>query len=311
MSGCGSGYELTLKPCRKIREIPKAGSHGRKADSLGGIKSFITFACIVSGHGPRAFAAHIDILTVAVLTLLSATLASALSTSNGRNRRAFVQTAAAHVATIATTAPSFADDNNNNVEAKSVFINVAKNYVSDDDPSPLDAIDWNMPKQHLTIEQMADAINDGLVENSWFVTGRGRPELFSDTFTFSDPQVSLVGYEQYCRSVRKLFDQNTARCELVCCSATGPDTITVLWRNSGMVNLGGVKIALKPYLVTTTLKTDPKDGNLIVSQMDEFDSDPAGLLLYQVPLLRPLAGKPAANVHELKIRCDFYKCQIR
>ena len=261
--------------------------------------------CIVSRHGSRAFAAHI--LNVAVLTLLSATLASALSTP----RRAFVQTAAAHVATIATTAPSFANDNSNNVEAKSVFINVAKNYVSDDDPSPLDAIDWNAPKKHLTIEQMADAINDGLVENSWFVTGRGRPELFSDTFTFSDPQVSLVGYEQYCRSVRKLFDQNTARCELVCCSATGPDTITVLWRNSGMVNLGGVKIDLKPYLVTTTLKTDPKDGNLIVSQMDEFDSDPVGLLLYQVPLLRPLAGKPAANVHELKTRCDFYKCQIR
>ena len=281
-------------------------SQVRKTDSQGGHKKFYYIhMCIVSRHGSRAFAAHI--LNVAVLTLLSATLASALSTS----RRAFVQTAAAHVATIATTAPSFADDNNNNVEAKSVFINVAKNYVSDDDPSPLDAIDWNAPKKHLTIEQMADAINDGLVENSWFVTGRGRPELFSDTFTFSDPQVSLVGYEQYCRSVRKLFDQNTARCELVCCSATGPDTITVLWRNSGMVNLGGVKIALKPYLVTTTLKTDPKDGNLIVSQMDEFDSDPAGLLLYQVPLLRPLAGKPAANVHELKTRCDFYKCQIR
>lgn len=243
--------------------------------------------------------------------LLSATLTSALNlaASNG-NRRAFVQTAAAHVAAVATTAPAFADDNNN-VEAKSAFINVAKNYVSDDDPTPLDAIDWNMSKQRLTIEQMADAINDGLVENSWFVTGRGRPELFSDHFTFSDPQVSLVGYEQYCRSVRKLFDQNTARCELVCCSATGPDTIAVLSRNSGKVNLGGVQIDLKPYVVTTTLKTDPNDGNLVVSQVDEFDSDPVGLLLYQVPLLRPLAGEPAASVDELKTRCDFYTCQIR
>ena len=294
-------------------------SHGVPSDNSQGGHSIRLIAFIqmcMSSHEPfkryanarRTSAAHI--VTV-VLMLLSATLTSALNLSASKDRRSFVQTAAVHVAAIATTAPAFADDNNSNVEAKSAFINVAKNYVSDDDPSPLDAIDWSMPKQHLTIEQMADAINDGLVENSWFVTGRGRPELFSDAFTFSDPQVSLVGYEQYCRSVRKLFDQSTARCELVCCSATGPDTITVLWRNSGMVTLGGVQIDLKPYLVTTTLKTDPKDSNLIVSQMDEFDSDPVGLLLYQVPLLRPLAGKPAANVHELKTRCDFYKCQIR
>ena len=28
--------------------------------------------------------------------------------------------------------------------------------------------------------QMADAINDGLIENEWFVTGKGRPEFFSE-----------------------------------------------------------------------------------------------------------------------------------
>lgn len=204
------------------------------------------------------------------------------------------------------------DDDTAAIEAKSAFINVAKSYVSDSDPSPLDEIDWAISKKRLTtIDQMADAINDGLVENSWFVTGRGRPELFSDSFNFSDPQVSLTGYERYCRSVRKLFDQDTAKCELVCCSATGPDTITVLWRNSGVVNLGSAQIDLKPYLVTTTLRTDPSDGNLVVSQVDEFESDPVGLLLYQIPFLRQLAGKPAPNVGELKRQCNFYTCEMK
>ena len=266
--------------------------------------------------GRRIFAVHLTSMSVHVLPVVLHVLCAAANTSalslarngHGSNRRAFIRTAA-QIATITATAPANAEDG---VEAKSAFVSVAKNYVSDDDdPSPLDAIDWNMPKKHLTIDQMADAINDGLVENSWFVTGRGRPDLFSDAFAFRDPQVSLVGYERYCRSVRKLFDQETARCDLVCCSATGPDTIAVLWRNSGRVNLGGAMINLKPYLVTTTLKTDPNNGNLVVSQVDEFDSDPLGLVLYQFPILRSLGGTPAASVDELKQRCDFYTCQIR
>ena len=288
-----------------------------RADSQGGHKrSHYKHICIMGQkknlYLRHTFAAHVVVLHVHVLS--AATLTSALNlldqtivSSNG-NRRAFIRSAA-QIATIAATAPAIADDDNN-VEAKSAFISVAKNYISDNDPSPLDVIDWNTPKKNLTIEQMADAINDGLVENSWFVTGRGRPELFSDHFMFSDPQVSLVGYESYCRSVHKLFDQETARCELVCCSNTAPDTITILWRNSGMVSLGSVQIELKPYLVTTTLKTDPNDGNLVVSQVDEFDSDPVGLLLYQVPLLRPLAGTPAASIEELKKQCNFYTCKI-
>lgn len=223
----------------------------------------------------------------------------------------------------ASYGPKIALADDDNVEAKSPFIAFAKKFVRDDDNelistkadnkvNPLDGIDWDGPKKRgLNLEQMADAINDGLVEREWFVTGQGKPELFSTNFAFTDPDVSLVGYEEYCRAVRRLFDQETARCELVCCSVTSPNTIVLLWRNSGRVNLGPLQVDLKPYLVTTTLKADPDDGNLIVEQVDEFESDPLGLVLYQVPLLRPLAGPPAPSVNVLKQQCDFYTCKLR
>eukprot|EP00957_Ditylum_brightwellii_P118809 9061813-Ditylum_brightwellii.AAC.1 len=131
-------------------------------------------------------------------------------------------TAVASACCINAAAPKavLADDNSN-VEAKSPFIALTKNLIQDNESAkstmttsnanPLDIIDWNGPKKRgLNMEQMADAINDGLVEQEWFVTGIGKPELFSPNFTFTDPDVSLAGYESYCRAVRKLFDQNTA-----------------------------------------------------------------------------------------------------
>lgn len=220
---------------------------------------------------------------------------------------------------VASSIPSKAADD---VETKTPIIELFKNFLPNDSSeltsaqelnNPLDSISWNGPKKRgLNPEQMADAINDGLREREWFVTGKGLPELYSDkNFSFSDPQVSLSGYEQYCRQVRRLFDQETARCEIVCCSVTAPDTITVLWRNSGRVNIGPFGVVLKPYVVTTRLRMDLDDGNLIVSQVDEFESDGAGLLLYQIPFLRPLAGAPAPSVDELREQCDFYTCQLR
>ncbi|KAL3774353.1 hypothetical protein ACHAWO_013055 [Cyclotella atomus] len=55
---------------------------------------------------------------------------------------------------------------------------------------------------------------------------------------------------------------------------------------------------------------DTDDGNLIVSQIDEFESDAADLLLYQIPFLKPFAGAPAPNVDVLRQKCDFYKCEL-
>ena len=202
------------------------------------------------------------------------------------------------------------------IETKSPFIAFSKNFLPSDSPvvtatGPLDAIVWDAPKRRgLNTERMADSINDGLRKREWFVTGKGLPALFSEKFSFSDPDVSLDGYEPYCRQVARLFDEPTARCEVICCSATAPNTITVTWRNSGKVNIGPLGITLKPYVVTTTLRTDPEDG-LIVSQSDEFNADGLGLLLYQVPLLRPLASPPAPSVEVLRQQCDFNTCTLR
>jgi hypothetical protein len=227
---------------------------------------------------------------------------------------------AAACATCSLPPPRRAGAVETTVEAKSPLINLFKNFLPSESPTPLateatpnplDEIAWGAPKRRgLNTEQMSDTINDGLREREWFVTGRGLPQYFSESFSFSDPDVKLDGIEPYCRQVRRLFDQSTARCEVVCCSVTAPNTITVLWRNSGRVNLGPLGVELKPYLVTTTLRTDPADG-LIVSQMDEFAADGLGLLLYQLPPLRPLAGPPAPSVEVLREQCNFRTCTVQ
>ena len=146
----------------------------------------------------------------------------------------------------------------------------------------LGGINWRAPKvTGLSTEEMAKRLDAGLRSECWFVTGRSQPELFSESFTFSDPQVSLNGIEEYSRGVRSFYKQGSAVGEIVCTAATAPDTITVVWRNYGTVNLGpGVDLA--PYLVTTTLKTSASDG-LIVRQEDAFDApDKLGLLSYNL-----------------------------
>ena len=94
--------------------------------------------------------------------------------------------------------------------------------------------------------------------------------------------MSLNGIEEYSRGVRSFYKQGSATGEIVCTAATAPDTITVVWRNYGTVNIGpGFDLA--PYLVTTTLKTSTSDGGLIVKQEDGFDQpDPAALAKYNL-----------------------------
>ena len=54
----------------------------------------------------------------------------------------------------------------------------------------LGAINWAAPKvTGLSTEEMAKRIDAGLRRECWFITGRSLPELFADSFTFSDPQV--------------------------------------------------------------------------------------------------------------------------
>ena len=142
-------------------------------------------------------------------------------------------------------------------------------------------IKWGAPKvTGLSTEEMAKRIDAGLRREMWFVSGRSQPEFFSKSFSFSDPQVSLNGIEEYSRGVRSFYKQGAAVGEVVCTRATAPDTITVVWRNYGTVNIGP-GFDLPPYLVTTTLKTG--DGGLIVKQEDGFDQpDPAALAKYNL-----------------------------
>ena len=59
--------------------------------------------------------------------------------------------------------------------------------------------------------------------------------------------------------MRSFYKQGSAVGEIVCTAATAPDTITVVWRNYGTVNIGpGFDLA--PYLCTTTFKTSIDNG---------------------------------------------------
>ena len=157
----------------------------------------------------------------------------------------------------------------------------------------LATVNWAAPKlTGLSTNEMAKRIDAGLRRECWFITGRSLPELFSDSFTFSDPQVSLTGIEEYSRGVRSFYKQGSAVGEIVCTAATAPDTITVVWRNYGTVNIGpGFDLA--PYLVTTTLKTSAGDGGLIVKQEDAFEVNNAELIKFNLfkskrPALPPI-----------------------
>jgi len=160
----------------------------------------------------------------------------------------------------------------------------------------LATVNWGAPKATgLSIEEMAERVDAGLRRECWFVTGRSLPQLFSDSFTFSDPQVSLNGIEEYSRGVRSFYKQGYAVGEIVCTSVTAPDTITVVWRNYGTVNIGpGFDLA--PYLCTTTLKTSASDGGLIVKQEDAFEVNNLDLIKYNLFKSNRAAVPPIGSV---------------
>ena len=207
---------------------------------------------------------------------------------------------------------------NNEYEAKNPLIRALGTLLPKKDEAAAAAVDddelgdiaWDAPKvRGLSTEKMAIRLDAGLRDREWFVTGRGLPELFSDKFFFSDPDVSLTGFQPYCRQVRRLFDQQTARAEVVCCAATAPSTITVVWRLAGGVNLGPLGVDIKPYVVTTTLKTLEDEGGLIVSQEDAFALPGYDILLSALlPPLRPLLAPEAPPAAELARLYDPATC---
>jgi hypothetical protein len=164
------------------------------------------------------------------------------------------------------------------------YRNVATKFLSSfmskesDEKSLLDYIDFGAPKlTNRPLSTLAQALDAELYASEWFVTGRVNPVYFADSFSFQDPDVKLSGIEEYARGVNKLFDQQTARAEIISTVVTKDNTITSTWRLSGKVDIGP-GLAIKPYIVYTDFTVDPESG-LIVFQEDRFDLPQWDILL--------------------------------
>lgn len=159
----------------------------------------------------------------------------------------------------------------------------------------LEGVDFGVAKRRLSPEEMAKAVDAGLRDREWFVTGRVLPELFSDGFEFKDPDVSLKGIDAYAKGVARLFDR-TARCEVISCDLDG-STIRIDWRLSGGVKIGP-GLTFKPYVVSTDLVVE--DG-LIVYQEDRFSIPGWQILVGAVAPWLP-TPVPAPPADELRAR---------
>jgi len=167
--------------------------------------------------------------------------------------------------------------------------NAAEDGGEDGVDDPLSSIDFDVPKfdrkaLNVDLETFASVLDYELSRREWFVTGNVCPEYFDSKFKFEDPDVKLDGIENYARGVNKLFDQQTSRAEImstevVSSGAAGAEDkmITVTWRLSGRVNIGG-GLTIKPYVVYTDFKMDPDSGS-VVFQRDRFDLPQWDILL--------------------------------
>ena len=133
----------------------------------------------------------------------------------------------------------------------------------------LDGIDWGAPKlTGLPLPALAAKFTEEFLAREWFVTGNVPPSIFSNSFEFADNSVATAGIKSYAVGVRKLFDQATARAELISVVADEPTrSLLVTWRLEGAVNLP-LKPRIPPYVVITTLTIDAE--GLICKQLDEF-----------------------------------------
>ena len=63
-------------------------------------------------------------------------------------------------------------------------------FIPKQAPVVLD-VDWDKTKTPMPLADLAGALDRGLREREWFVTGKVLPEYFSDDFKFEDPDVSF------------------------------------------------------------------------------------------------------------------------
>lgn len=165
--------------------------------------------------------------------------------------------------------------------------------------SSLDRIDWTTPKaKGLQLSELAQHLEAKLSSSEWFVTGMVDPSLFANEFSFKDDSVATKGIKSYAEGVRKIFDQETSRAEIIRVESDAKKkVIVVTWRLEGCVNLP-FKPRITPYVVTTTFGVD-SDG-LICSQLDEFSVP--GWRILAGALLGPWAGPtPALPVEVLRM----------
>ena len=66
-----------------------------------------------------------------------------------------------------------------------------------DQEDPLGGIDFGAPKlaEKLSLEALAEVLDEELYEKEWFVTGNVNPIYFADSFQFKDPDVAIDGIE--------------------------------------------------------------------------------------------------------------------
>ena len=107
---------------------------------------------------------------------------------------------------------------------------------------------------------------------------------------------------EYARGVNKIFDEKTARAEIVSTdvNTTVPNTITCTWRLSGRVKVGP-GLSIKPYVVYTDFQVDPNTG-LIVFQEDRFSIPGWDILLssFFPVLIGKITSPEAPPVEELR-----------
>lgn len=188
-------------------------------------------------------------------------------------------------------------------ETKNAAVGVLSNFMQVEEKSnPIDSIDFDAIKfNKVPLETLATILDYELYNKEWFVTGNVNPIYFSEEFEFQDPDVQLLGIENYARGVYKLFDQDTSRAEIISSKVNEEkeNTITVTWRLSGKVNIGpGGGLSIKPYICITDLKVDVDTG-LIVLQEDTFDIPQWDILLSALfPfLIGKVTSEPAPPVN--------------
>jgi hypothetical protein len=192
-------------------------------------------------------------------------------------------------------------------EFRNVFVaTLAKLLPNESSPVPtqvsrqraIENINWRERKRRKSsLQMLAKDLTKALQKSEWFVTGLVEPAFFSENFSFIDPDVKINSLERYAFGVRKLFDQQISRAELVSIKVNQqtPNALIVTWRLSGKVNIG-TGLSIKPYVVYTDFLVCPNTG-LLVSQEDRFSIPSYDILLSALfPFLRPLLIPPAPSV---------------